>query len=268
MLHRKFIRSTAALALAGSISLAQAGAIDALKKFNADTDGLSGSFSQTVKSKKKSQTTHGSFQILRPGLFKWEYSRPYKQTIVGDGKTIWLYDVDLAQVTKSSQDQTIGDSPAAILSNKTALDSSYTLKEDGSAGGIDYVLASPKRNNAGYQYIRIGFKGDALAAMQLKDSFGNETGISFSNLNTKPDLARSVSIYTAQRRECIEQLSIYNKASKRPSEHSDGLFDVFAHSHKQPEWQPFYASSCAGISSSSAGKISTPPTAPATRRIS
>ena len=108
MLHRKFIRSTAALALAGSIGLAQAGAIDALKKFNADTDGLSGSFSQTVKSKKKSQTTHGSFQILRPGLFKWEYSRPYKQTIVGDGKTIWLYDVDLAQVTKSSQDQTIG----------------------------------------------------------------------------------------------------------------------------------------------------------------
>ena len=104
--------------------------------------------------------------------------------------------------------------------------------------------------------------------MQLKDSFGNETGISFSNLNTKPDLARSVSIYTAQRRECIEQLSIYNKASKRPSEHSDGLFDVFAHSHKQPEWQPIYASSCAGISSSSAGKISTPPTAPATRRIS
>ena len=196
MLHRKFIRSTAALALAGSISLAQAGAIDALKKFNADTDGLSGSFSQTVKSKKKSQTTHGSFQILRPGLFKWEYSRPYKQTIVGDGKTIWLYDVDLAQVTKSSQDQTIGDSPAAILSNKTALDSSYTLKEDGSAGGIDYVLASPKRNNAGYQYIRIGFKGDALAAMQLKDSFGNETAISFNNINTKPGLARSTFTFT------------------------------------------------------------------------
>ena len=115
---------------------------------------------------------------------------------MGDGKTIWLYDVDLAQVTKSSQDQTIGDSPAAILSNKTALDSSYTLKEDGSAGGIDYVLASPKRNNAGYQYIRIGFKGDALAAMQLKDSFGNETSISFSNLNTKPNLSRSVFQFT------------------------------------------------------------------------
>ncbi|MFV2030650.1 outer membrane lipoprotein chaperone LolA [Neisseria sp. S1] len=196
MKQQRIIRTFTALALTGVIGFAQAGAIDALKKFNADTDGISGNFSQTVKSKKRTQTTQGSFQILRPGLFKWEYTRPYKQTIVGDGKTIWLYDVDLAQVTKSSQNQTIGDSPAAILSNKTALESSYNLKEDGSSNGIDYVLAQPKRNNAGYQYIRIGFKGDNLAAMQLKDSFGNETSISFSNLNTKPNLSRNTFKFT------------------------------------------------------------------------
>ncbi|STZ75853.1 outer membrane lipoprotein chaperone LolA [Bergeriella denitrificans] len=190
------IKFLTAVGLSAAMGLAQAGAVDALKKFNNDADGISGRFSQTVKNKKKTQTTSGTFQILRPGLFKWEYTKPYKQTIVGDGKTIWLYDVDLAQVTKSSQDQTIGDSPAAILSNKTALDSSYTLKEDGSAGGIDYVLATPKKNNAGYQYIRIGFKGDNLAAMQLKDSFGNETTISFSALNTKPNLSRSAFKFT------------------------------------------------------------------------
>lgn len=191
MKTRFLAKFTAAAVLSIGMAAAHAGAIEALKKFNNDADGISGSFSQTVKSKKRSQTTHGSFQILRPGLFKWEYTRPYKQTIVGDGKTIWLYDVDLAQVTKSAQDQTIGDSPAAILSNKSALESSYTLKEDGSANGINYVLASPKRNNAGYQYIRIGFRGDTLAAMQLKDSFGNETTINFSGLNTRPNLSRS-----------------------------------------------------------------------------
>ena len=196
MKKHTLLKTVAALGLSASIGFAQAGAIDALKKFNSDADGISGSFSQTVKSKKKTQTANGSFQILRPGLFKWEYTRPYKQTIVGDGKTIWLYDVDLAQVTKSSQNQAIGDSPAAILSNKTALDSSYSLKEDGSTGGVDYVLAKPKKNNAGYQYIRIGFKGDALAAMQLKDSFGNETAITFSNVNTKPGLARSTFNFT------------------------------------------------------------------------
>lgn len=169
---------------------AHAGAVDALKKFNNDADGISGNFTQHVHSKKKTQTSSGNFQILRPGLFKWQYTQPYHQVIVGDGKNIWLYDVDLKQVTKSNQNQTIGDSPAAILSNKTALDANYSLKEDGSQNGIDYVLATPKKNNADYQFIRIGFKGDALAAMELKDSFGNQTSIQFGGLNTKPNLSR------------------------------------------------------------------------------
>lgn len=180
----------AAAVLGLAIGAAQAGGIDALKKFNADADGLSGSFSQTVKNKKKTQTSGGTFQIMRPGLFCWEYSKPYKQTIVGDGRHIWLYDVDLKQVTKSDQSQAIGDSPASILSDKNALDSSYSLKEDGSGDGIDYVLATPKKNNAGYQFIRIGFKGDTLAAMELKDGFGNQTSIKFSNVNTHPNLSR------------------------------------------------------------------------------
>ncbi|WP_373740227.1 outer membrane lipoprotein chaperone LolA [Neisseria sp.] len=196
MKQNTLLKLITAAALSTTVGLAQAGAVDALKKFNNDADGISGSFSQTVKSKKKTQTTQGTFQILRPGLFKWQYNSPYKQTIVGDGKTIWLHDADLNQVTKSAQNQAIGDSPAAILSNKTALDSSYTLKEDGSSGGIDYVLATPKKNNAGYQFIRIGFKGDTLAAMQLKDSFGNQTTINFSGLNTKPNLSRGAFKFT------------------------------------------------------------------------
>lgn len=180
------------IAVAFITTTAHAGAIDALRKFNQDADGLSGSFTQTVQSKKRNQTSSGTFQILRPGLFKWDYKSPYKQLIVGDGSNIWLYDVDLKQVTKSNQNQAIGDSPAAILSNKTALDSSYSLKEDGTSNGIQYVLATPKRANAGYQYIRIGFQGDKLAAMQLKDGFGNQTSIRFSGLNTKPNLSRNV----------------------------------------------------------------------------
>lgn len=191
MKNKWLIKLAAAAVLSGSLSFAQAGGIEALQKFNADTDGISGSFSQSVQSRNKTQSARGSFSILRPGLFKWEYNQPYKQTIVGDGQHIWLYDIDLAQITKTAQNQAIGDSPAAILSNKDALEASYTLKEDGSAGGIDYVLATPKRSNAGYQYIRIGFKGDALAEMRLKDSFGNQTTIRFSNLNTRPNLSRN-----------------------------------------------------------------------------
>ena len=59
---------TAAALLSSAIGFAQAGAVDALKKFNNDADGISGNFSQTVHSKKKTQTTYGTFKILRPWL--------------------------------------------------------------------------------------------------------------------------------------------------------------------------------------------------------
>ena len=202
MENRKKLLATAVLAIA--CTAAQAGGIDALKRFNDDADGISGTFTQTVRSKNKTQSSSGSFKILRPGLFRWEYSKPYRQTIVGDGKTIWLYDTELKQVTKTDQNQAIGDSPAAILSNKTALDDSYSLKEDGSKNGIDYVLATPKKNNAGYRFIRIGFKGSELAAMELKDSFGNQTAISFGSLNTKPNLSPSAFTFTPPK--CVDVL--------------------------------------------------------------
>ena len=51
----------AAALLTAFAAQAQAGAIDALKKFNDDADGISGSFTQTVRSKKKTQTRSGSF---------------------------------------------------------------------------------------------------------------------------------------------------------------------------------------------------------------
>lgn len=185
------LKAIAVSAVFGLSVNAYAGGIDALKKFNQDANGLSGSFSQTVTSKKKTQTSSGTFKILRPGYFRWDYTKPYKQTIVGDSKTVWLYDPELKQVTKKSQAAALGDSPAAILSDRNALDSSYTLKEDGSDGGIDWVRATPKSSNAGYQFIRLGFKGDALARMQLKDSFGNSTSVSFGGLNNNPNLSAS-----------------------------------------------------------------------------
>ena len=123
------IKAIAVSAVFGLSVNAYAGGIDALKKFNNDANGLSGSFSQTVTSKKKTQTSSGTFKILRPGYFRWDYTRPYKQVIVGDSKTVWLYDPELKQVTKKSQAAALGDSPAAILSNLGALEGSYTLKD-------------------------------------------------------------------------------------------------------------------------------------------
>ncbi|WP_280954990.1 outer-membrane lipoprotein carrier protein LolA [Paludibacterium denitrificans] len=52
------------------------------------------------------------------GKFRWEYNKPYEQLIVGDGKTLWIYDKELAQVTKKSLNAALGSSPAALLAKQ------------------------------------------------------------------------------------------------------------------------------------------------------
>ncbi|WP_245608552.1 outer membrane lipoprotein chaperone LolA [Stenoxybacter acetivorans] len=178
------------LAVSFSANTVIAGGIDDLQKFNADVSSISGQFTQTVSGKKRTQTTSGEFQIVRPGLFRWEYNKPYQQLIVGDGKTVWLYDQDLAQVSKRAQNESLGDSPAAILSDKNALNSRYTLTEDGSNNDVSYVRAAPKSSNSNYQYIRIGFQAGKLTQLQLKDQFGNQTVIHFKNIQENTAIAR------------------------------------------------------------------------------
>ena len=57
-------------------------------------------FTQVVTSPAKdgkaarSKTSSGTFAFQRPGRFKFIYQKPFEQTIVADGQTLWLYDVD------------------------------------------------------------------------------------------------------------------------------------------------------------------------------
>ena len=39
-------------------------------------------------------------ELQRPGKLRWAYSKPFEQLIVGDGSTLWIYDKELAQITK------------------------------------------------------------------------------------------------------------------------------------------------------------------------
>ena len=62
----KFWQKMIVVNIMGVALTAQAGGIEALRQFNNDADGIAGTFTQTVQSKKKTQKSSGSFQILLP----------------------------------------------------------------------------------------------------------------------------------------------------------------------------------------------------------
>src|SRR5574343_1972320 len=178
--------------------LAHAGAIDQLHQFLQSTRTLKAEFSQTViaKSGRKPQQSSGLVAISRPGKLRWEIQKPYPQLVVGDGEKVWIHDPELQQVTVRKAGQAIGSSPAALLSGSNELEKNFTLKEAGGGDGLDWVEATPKASDSGFEKVRMGFAGGDLKAMELLDSFGQTTVVRFAKLERNPALPASVFRFT------------------------------------------------------------------------
>lgn len=82
------LRGVLATALMATSALAFAtDGIAQLRQFVAATPSAEGEFEQTVlaQSGRKPQQASGHFAYARPGRFNWEYERPYRQILIGDG---------------------------------------------------------------------------------------------------------------------------------------------------------------------------------------
>ena len=124
------------------------------------------------------------------------YTKPYDQVIDGDGKRLWIYDKELAQITTRPLNAALGSSPAALLAGSNAIEHDYQLKEAGSQGDVEWLSAMPRKSENTFNSIRMGFKNNTLLEMELTDSFGNTTRISFNNLKKNPPLPKNLFRFT------------------------------------------------------------------------
>ena len=176
------------LLIPGSVLAAD---VETLKTLLNQTTTAKARFAQVVVDKKGKtlQQATGTMEFSRPGRFRWEYLKPYEQTIVGDGQRLWIYDKDLNQVTVRKLDRALGASPAALLAGSNEIDKSYALKATGSDGGLDWLEAIPRAQDTAFERIRLGLSKSGLEAMELRDQFGQTTVIKFSDLQRNVKLS-------------------------------------------------------------------------------
>jgi outer membrane lipoprotein-sorting protein len=77
---------------ARTLTGAQMQTIDAVNGYFNTLDRLQGAFSQTNPDGK---VQRGKFYLMRPGRFRFDYSRPSRQVIVSDGTYLAIQDLDL-----------------------------------------------------------------------------------------------------------------------------------------------------------------------------
>jgi outer membrane lipoprotein carrier protein len=167
---------------------AQADGISSLKKFYDETHAIKADFHQIVLDKQgqKIQEVYGEMQLKRPNKFKWDYHKPYEQQIISDGKQVWLYDTELAQVSVRELSKALGSSPAALLAGENSLEKNFKLVNAYRKDGLDWVSTNPKDSDTGFNKISLAFKNDVLQEMDMIDSFGHQTRIKFSNVVHNP----------------------------------------------------------------------------------
>ncbi|MEO5796862.1 MAG: outer-membrane lipoprotein carrier protein LolA, partial [Rhodoferax sp.] len=112
------------------------------------------------------------------------------------GQTLWLYDVDLNQVTARKQSAVLGSTPAALIAaapDLKALQADFTLQAAPDKDGLQWVSATPKAKDGQLQTVRVGFKVDGkateLAALEILDSFGQRSVMTFAKVEVNPTLA-------------------------------------------------------------------------------
>src|SRR5262249_38648170 len=171
--------------------LAWGATVEELKAFLQQTTTARARFAQMVldKNMKQLQQATGTMQFSRPGKFRWEYDKPYEQTIVGDGAKLWIYDKDLNQVTVRKLDKALGSSPAALLAGSNEIEKIYNLNNLGPQEGLDWLEAVPKSKENAFDRIRLGFGQTGLEAMELRDQFGQTTVIKFAGMERNPKLS-------------------------------------------------------------------------------
>lgn len=181
-----------AVAMAVAAAPAFASAREELARFTAGLKGLDGEFSQQVfdANGKRKETSSGHVALSAPRLFRWEYVKPFPQLIVADGKTVWVHDPDLNQVTKRAQGVEERNSPLTALIDPSKLDKEFAVKELADEGGLHWLQLTPRNEGeASFQSARLGFGARGLVRMRVVDALGQRTEISFSNWKRNPKFA-------------------------------------------------------------------------------
>ncbi|MEZ5594662.1 MAG: outer membrane lipoprotein chaperone LolA [Gammaproteobacteria bacterium] len=164
---------------------------DTLRSLQAD-------FTQTVldETGQTLEQSSGEMYMQRPGRFRWEYRTPYSQLIVADGTRIWLYDLDLEQVTVRKLDDTLSSAPLAMLGNDAPLATAFVITRLGERDGLVWYDLKPKQSNSEVSFVRLGFQGSELRMLEVEDSLRRLTRMALSKVQRNPSLAADLFVFT------------------------------------------------------------------------
>ncbi len=137
------------------------------------------------------QVQSGFLYIQRPGKFRWEISRPSRQVIIANQSFLWIYDMDLKQVTKEKVNQHSNNIAVLFSGHLNSLIKHYDITKINYHKNIWYQL-KPRSSQASFILICMRFSKNYLVAVWVENSLGQKSSFQFSNIQLNQPLNASL----------------------------------------------------------------------------
>ncbi len=186
-MKKTFAKTLLVLLVAGLTNVSWAGGREKLNEFFTQVDTMQASFTQQVVDDKEKvrQSSSGTVFLSRPGKFRWEYTSPNKNQIVSDGKNVWVYDIDLDQVTVKPVKQALSAAPVGLLLQKQPAEKQFAVDEmEADGSNLEWFRLTPHKKDSDFTNMDLGISDNGIQEMILNDKFGQKTYIKFSGMNT------------------------------------------------------------------------------------
>ena len=138
------------------------------------------------------QSIQGKMDVAKPGKLRWQTEGIYEQLVISDGKSLWIYDQDLEQVSIKNMDNRLAETPALLLGGDvSAIETDFIVSQKHSKSHRVFIL-QPKDTTQLFDSLEISFnkhsKQQELQQMIIRDASGQVTAISFSDAVNNPVL--------------------------------------------------------------------------------
>jgi outer membrane lipoprotein carrier protein len=178
---------------AQDLTLAMAG----VERRYASVQSATGRFQQTYRAPGIDQVESGSFWLKKPGLMRWEYSKPEEKLFIADGRECFLYVPQDRQVTVqplSASD--LRSTPLAFLLGEGNISKNYSASRESEFRSIHdntiLIRLTPRRYEEMYVFLilELDVATYEIRRVTLREHSGNTSEFLLTNVATNVNVEK------------------------------------------------------------------------------
>jgi len=161
--------------------------VEALQNRVNATQDFVAEFRQETEIKTLNRTIKASGKVYfkRPGKMLWRYDEPKGQYVLADGKDLYMYQPEQAQVIKTPLRSAFrSDVPLSFLLGIGSLKRDFQYRLKPAEKGVNVIQLTPKSElgQVGELLLGVDAKDSELQWVRIQDAVGNVTSVRFSSI--------------------------------------------------------------------------------------